>query len=161
MHNGLVINNSVNMGFGDSHFRGDETSSFRGNIFKHTKKISCTRLSFIKPSINTISRTDSVVFITWHASASNFTPSTMNIGGTEITRLNSQTHFIVRKILKMTRGIISKRSVDDFSDDGMLCVSTIRNSGVLHNQSGLRSIRGSFGLGSKVLIKSHSFGGNW
>jgi len=81
----FVVNNGINVSFRDSHFWGDKSGGFRGDVFKSSIKISSTGLSFIMPSINTISRTNSIFFISGHTSLSNFTPSAMNIGGTEIT----------------------------------------------------------------------------
>lgn len=84
----------------------------------------------------------------------------MDIGGTEITRLNSQTHFIVREVLNVTGRFISDGGVDNFGNNFMISVSGIGDGGIFHDQSRLRSIGGGFNLSSEMLIKSRSFRSN-
>lgn len=128
--NSFMVNNGINVSFRGSHFRGDISSSFRGNVFKSSIKVSSTRLSFIMPSINTISRTNGIFFISGHTSLSNFTPSAVNIGGTEITRRDSQTHFIIGEILDVTRSLVSNRSMDNFSSNMVFNMSSMFNSNI-------------------------------
>lgn len=160
MNNSSMIYDSINMSLRGGHFRGDKSGGFGGNIFEHSEEISSAGLSFIEPSVDAIGGADGIVLVSRHTSAGNFTPSAVDISGTEITRLDSQTHFVVREILNITGGVISERGVDDFGDYFVINVSSVGDSGVLHDQSGLGTVRGGFGLGSEMLVKSHSFGGN-
>jgi len=148
------------MGFRDGHFWGNVSACFRSNIFESSNNISLTTLSFVIPSVNTISRTDCIIFISRHTSLSDFTPSTVNISGTEITIRNSQTHFIIRKILNITTTLVSNWDMDNFSSNFVLNMSGMFNSDVFQDKGGLRPIRRSFGMSSKMLIKVLGFRGD-
>jgi len=95
-HNSVVVDGGSNVGFLSSFFGGNESSSFRGNVGEHSSgNLSRAGLGFKDPSVDTGSGANSVFLVSGHASLSGFAPTAMNIGGTEITILNSQTEFIV------------------------------------------------------------------
>jgi hypothetical protein len=54
----------------------------------------------------------------------------VNIGGTEITRRDSQTHFIIGEILDVTRSLVSNRSMDNFSSNMVFNMSSVFNGNI-------------------------------
>lgn len=117
-NNSIMINGGSNVGFFSGFFRGNESGGFRGNIGEHSgRNFSIAGLGVIDPSVDTGGGANSVFFISGHTSSGSFTPTAVNVGGTEVTILDSQTEFVVVHFREGTIISVTDGSVDGAPED--------------------------------------------
>jgi hypothetical protein len=109
----FMVNNGSNVRFLSGFFGGNKSGGFRGNIGEHTGgDFSVTRLGIVDPSVHTGSGADGIFFVSGHASSGGFTPTAVDVGGTEVTILDSQTKLVVVHLRKGTVIRVTDGSVD-------------------------------------------------